>query len=82
MWETWVRSLGWEDPLEDGNLFSTSLEDPHGQRSLVGYSPWGLKESDTTEQLSTTASNLLLKHSISSKEGILSTDPWNGNFVR
>ena len=24
---------------------------PHGWRSLVGYSPWGLKESDTTEQL-------------------------------
>ena len=24
-----------------------------GQRSLVGYSPWGCKESDTTEQLST-----------------------------
>ena len=24
----------------------------HGQRSLVGYSPWGWKESDTTEQLS------------------------------
>ena len=23
----------------------------HGQRSLVGYSPWGCKESDTTEQL-------------------------------
>ena len=29
------------------------LENPHGQRSLVGYSPWGRKESDTTEQLST-----------------------------
>ena len=29
------------------------LEHLHGQRSLVGYSPWGLKESDTTEQLST-----------------------------
>ena len=27
----------------------------HGQRSLVGYSPWGCKESDTTEQLSTNA---------------------------
>ena len=27
---------------------------PHGQRSLAGYSPWGLKELDTTEQLSTT----------------------------
>ena len=25
----------------------------HGQRSLAGYSPWGCKESDTTEQLST-----------------------------
>ena len=29
------------------------LENPHGQRSLVGYSPWGRTESDTTEQLST-----------------------------
>ena len=28
------------------------LENPHGQRSLAGYSPWGLKESDTTERLS------------------------------
>ena len=27
----------------------------HGQRSLVGYSPWGRKESDTTEQLSSYA---------------------------
>ena len=25
------------------------LEKSHGQRSLVGYSPWGRKESDTTE---------------------------------
>ena len=30
------------------------LENPHGQRSLVGYSPWGHKEKDMTEQLSTT----------------------------
>ena len=29
------------------------LENPHGQRSLAGYSPWGGKESDTTERLST-----------------------------
>ena len=27
------------------------LENPQGQRSLVGYSPWGHKESDMTEQL-------------------------------
>ena len=29
------------------------LENPQGQRSLVGYSPWGCTELDTTEQLST-----------------------------
>ena len=28
------------------------LENPHGKRILAGYSPWGHKESDTTEQLS------------------------------
>ena len=27
------------------------LEKSHGQRSLVGFSPWGCKESDTTERL-------------------------------
>ena len=33
-----------------GNPLQCScLEDPHGQRSLVGYSPWGHKELDTTE---------------------------------
>ena len=29
------------------------LENPHGQGSLAGHGPWGCKESDTTEQLST-----------------------------
>ena len=28
------------------------LENPHGQRVLMGYSPWGLKELDMTERLS------------------------------
>ena len=31
----------------------SGLVNPHGQRSLVGYSPWVHKESDTTKQLST-----------------------------
>ena len=56
MQETWVRSLGREDPLEEGlaNPFHYScLESPHGQKSLAGYRPWGHKESDMTEQLST-----------------------------
>ena len=39
---------------EHGNpLHYSCLENPHGQRSLVGYSPWGRKESGTTEPLST-----------------------------
>ena len=36
-----------------GSSFYSCLDNPHRQRSLVGYSPWSLKESDTTEQLST-----------------------------
>ena len=50
--ETWVRSLGWEDPLEEGMATHSSVlawRSAHGQRSLAGYSPWGHKESDTTE---------------------------------
>ena len=34
-------------------LQHSCLENPHGQRSLVGYSPWGPKEADMTECLST-----------------------------
>ena len=33
----------------------------HGQGSLVGYSPWGCKESDTTERL-TQGSDLKEQH--------------------
>ena len=53
MQETWVRSLGREDPLEKemATHSSTLAWKFLGQRSLVGYSPWGHKESDTTEQL-------------------------------
>ena len=40
--------VGHGNPLE-----YSCLENPHGQRSLAGYSPWGYKESDITEWLST-----------------------------
>ena len=53
MWETWVWSLGWEDPLEEGTATHSSLENPCGQRNLAGYSPWSHKELDMTERLST-----------------------------
>ena len=53
MQETSVQSLGWEDPLEEAWLPTPVFlpEESHGQRSLVGYSPWGRKELDTTERL-------------------------------
>ena len=47
----WVPSLGQENPLEKGKAthFSILAEKSQGQRSLAGYSPWGRKESGTTE---------------------------------
>ena len=62
MWETQVRSLGWEDPLEK-EMKPTPVLLPgefHGQRSLVGYSLWGRKELDVTEQLTLLLLLLLL----------------------
>ena len=56
--EIWVRSLGREDPLEKEMAQLTPVFLPgksHGQRSLVGYSPWGCKESDTAERAHTHA---------------------------
>ena len=93
MLETWIQSLGWEDPLEEdmathasilvwsavkacpycplysplywplpsrsslsnrGNEMcknAAKVQNPHGQRSMEGYSPWGFKELDTTKRL-------------------------------
>ena len=41
--ETWVRSLAWVDPLEKEMVTHSSIlpGEFHGQRSLVGYNPWG-----------------------------------------
>ena len=49
-----IPGLGKSPGGGHGNPFQCScLENPHGQRSLQGCSPWGHKESATTEQLST-----------------------------
>ena len=52
MRETWVQSLRWEGLLEKEMATHSSIlpGKSQGRRSLVGYSPWGRKESDTTEQ--------------------------------
>ena len=51
MWEIQVQSLSQEDPLEIG-MGPTPVfwpEEFHGQRSLMGYSPWDRKELDMTQ---------------------------------
>ena len=62
--DTWVQSLGWEEPLRRDWLPAPVFLPGglHGQRSLGGFSPWGCKESDTTEWLT---------HTHTSKHGIL-----------
>ena len=55
MQETWVQSLGWKDPLEEGMETHSSIlawRIPMDQKKLAGYSPQGRKELDTSEQLS------------------------------
>ena len=43
--ETWVRSLGWEDPRENGYPLQYScLENSMDRGAWFGYSPWGRKE--------------------------------------
>ena len=53
MRETQVQSLGQEDSLDKRMATHSRIlaEEFHGQGSLAGYSPWGCKESDMTEQL-------------------------------
>ena len=45
--ETWVQSLGWDDPLEKGKATHSSIL--AWRIPWTVYSPWGCKESDTTE---------------------------------
>ena len=53
MQETWVRSLGWEDPLDKGKATHSSI--------LAWRNPWTVhgvaKSPDTTERLSLSLSD-------------------------
>ena len=60
MWETWldswVKKIPWRKKWLPTPLFLPG--EFHGQRSLVGYSPWGRKESDRSEWLTLSFSSL------------------------
>ena len=49
MQETWVGMILWRRKWQPTLVVLPGKS--HGRRSLVGYSPWGRKESDTTERL-------------------------------
>ena len=87
-WETWVGSLGWEDTLEKekGNPLQYScLENLTDRWILVGPSPWGRKESGTTEWLTLTYTIEIdlpyLKDSVIDNVDFLSLDGWLGNWT-
>ena len=47
--DPWVGKIPWRSAWQTTPVFMPG--ESHGQRSLVGSSPWGPKESDTTERL-------------------------------
>ena len=47
--DSWVRKVPWRSKWQ--STPALLLGKSHGRRSLIGYSPWGRKESDTTERL-------------------------------
>ena len=73
----WVRSLGQEDPLEEGMAThsSTLAWRIPWTESLAGYSPWGGKESDMTEMTGQTHMHrvLLQKTYVTSEQTFCAT---------
>ena len=53
-------------------MLTSVCENPHGQKSLVSCSPWGPKESDTAERLSTAQHNEVFKDEIIRRLGFAS----------
>ena len=57
MWETWLQSLGLDDPLEKEMATHSGIlawRIPWTEEPGELYSPWGHKELDTTERLTHT----------------------------
>ena len=61
--DAWVGKIPWRRAWPHTPVFL--LGKSHGQRRLVGYSPWGRKELDMTERLMHACPQVILSHSIS-----------------
>ena len=56
VFDPWVGKIPWRRKRQPTPVFLSGVF--HGQRSLVGYSPWGHKESDMTEHLTPSLFNI------------------------
>ena len=72
MRETQVRSLGWRRKWQPTPVLLPGKS--HGQRSVVGYSSWGRKESDTTKRLDFQTFSIFLPSELSVWQGEHHTD--------
>ena len=54
--DLWVRKILWIKEQQPAPVFLPG--EIHEQKSLAGYSPWGCKESDTTEELTHTHTHI------------------------
>ena len=57
MFNPWIRKITWSRKWQPTSVFWPGKF--HGQRNLVGYSPWGCKELGTTEPVSTAQQQIL-----------------------
>ena len=75
--DSWVRKIPWRRKWQSTPVLLPGKS--HGQKSLVGYSPWGRKELDTTEHtfflLSGLYSSVQISHSVMSD----SATPWTAS---
>ena len=55
----WVRKILWRRKGQCTPIFLPGRS--HGQRSLAGYSPWGLTESNVTEQLNSSMLGMVIE---------------------
>ena len=77
--DLWVRKIPWRRAWQPTPVFLPG--ESHKQKSLVGYRPWGHKDSDTTERLTVLFSHYLKKtvflSSIASVSGDFQPDYFN-----
>ena len=77
--DPWVGKISWRRKWQPTPVFFPGKS--HRQRNLVGYSSWGWKESDTTEQLHFTCSFTLLPKLINIQTHLSLPSPLGGKHL-